>query len=69
MLRPQMIASLRFSSNRMAQLTATCTPSVDTNLDVGGVAYTAQMSLGGDKRHNNTNYRLRAAVVETPKGN
>ena len=39
-----------------------------TTVDVSGT-YTAQMSPGSDTRHNNGNYRLRAAVVETPKGN
>ena len=39
-----------------------------TMVDVSGT-YTAQMSPGSDTRHNNSNYRLRAAVVETPKGN
>ena len=39
-----------------------------TMVDVSGT-YTAQMSPGSDARHNNANYRLRAAVVETPKGN
>jgi len=39
-----------------------------TSVDVGGT-YTAQMTPGSDARHNNGNYRLRAAVIETPKGN
>jgi hypothetical protein len=39
-----------------------------TTVDVSGT-YTAQMSPGSDTRHNNANYRLRAAIVETPKGN
>ena len=39
-----------------------------TMVDLSGT-YTAQMSPGSDARHNNSNYRLRAAVVETPKGN
>jgi hypothetical protein len=39
-----------------------------TMVDVSGT-YTAQMSPGSDTRHNNANYRLRAAIVETPKGN
>ena len=39
-----------------------------TMVGVSGT-YTAQMSPGSDTRHNNSNYRLRAAVVETPKGN
>ena len=39
-----------------------------TTVDVSGT-YTAQMMPGGDAKHNNTNYRLRAAIVETPKGN
>jgi hypothetical protein len=39
-----------------------------TTVDVSGT-YTAEMAPGtGDKR-NDANYRLRAAVVETPKGN
>jgi len=39
-----------------------------TTVDVSGI-YTAEMAPGtGDKR-NDANYRLRAAVVETPKGN
>lgn len=39
-----------------------------TTVDVTGT-YTAAMSPGSDTRHNDSNYRLRAAVVETPKGN
>jgi hypothetical protein len=39
-----------------------------TMVDVSGT-YTAQMSPGSDSRHNDRNQRLRAAVVETPKGN
>ena len=39
-----------------------------TMVDVTGT-YTAQMAPGSEARHNNANYRLRAAVVETPKGN
>ena len=39
-----------------------------TTVDVTGT-YTAQMSPGSETRHNDANYRLRAAVVETPKGN
>jgi hypothetical protein len=39
-----------------------------TTVDVTGT-YTAQMSPGSDSHYNNSNYRLLAAVVETPKGN
>lgn len=39
-----------------------------TTVDVNGT-YTAQMSPGSDAHHNNSDYRLRAAIVETPKGN
>lgn len=39
-----------------------------TTVDVSGT-YTAQMSPGSDTHANNSNYRLRAAVIETPKGN
>ena len=39
-----------------------------TTVDVIGT-YTAEMSPGSGERHNNTDYRLRAAVIETPKGN
>lgn len=39
-----------------------------TMIDVSGT-YTAQMSPGSDAHANNSNYRLRAAIVETPKGN
>lgn len=39
-----------------------------TMVDVSGT-YTAQMSPGSDARHNNAGYRLRGAIVETPKGN
>lgn len=39
-----------------------------TTVDVNGT-YTAQMSPGSDTNHNNSDYRLRAAIVETPKGN
>jgi hypothetical protein len=30
--------------------------------------YTAEMSPGSTERHNDPNFRLRAAVIETPKG-
>ena len=39
-----------------------------TTVDVSGT-YTAQMSPGSEARHNDKNQRLRAAVIETPKGN
>jgi hypothetical protein len=39
-----------------------------TTVDVSGT-YTAQMTPGSDTRHNDSNQRLLAAVVETPKGN
>jgi hypothetical protein len=39
-----------------------------TMVDVSGT-YTAQMSPGSDTHANNSNYRLLAAVIETPKGN
>lgn len=39
-----------------------------TTVDVAGT-YTAEMMPGGGDRHNSANYRLRAAVIETPKGN
>ena len=39
-----------------------------TIVDVSGT-YTAQMAPGSDTRHNDANYRLRAAIVETPRGN
>ena len=39
-----------------------------STVDVSGT-YTAEMSPGSGDRHNNANYRLRAAVIETPKGN
>ncbi len=39
-----------------------------TTVDVTGT-YTAEMAPGSGSFHNDTNYRLRAAVVETPKGN
>jgi hypothetical protein len=39
-----------------------------TTVDVTGT-YTAEMSPGSGERHNNRDYRLRAAVIETPKGN
>jgi hypothetical protein len=38
-----------------------------TTVDVTGT-YTAEMSPGSNTFHNNPNYRLRAAVVETAKG-
>jgi len=37
-------------------------------VDVSGT-YTAEMAPGSGTFHNNSNWRLRAAVVETPKGN
>jgi hypothetical protein len=39
-----------------------------TSVDVAGT-YTAEMAPGSGTMHNDANYRLRAAVVETPKGN
>ena len=39
-----------------------------TTVDVSGT-YTAQMSPRSETRHNDSNQRLLAAVVETPKGN
>jgi len=39
-----------------------------TTVDVTGT-YTAEMAPGSGTKHNDTNYRLRAAVIETPKGN
>lgn len=39
-----------------------------TSIDVSGT-YTAEMAPGSGSTHNDANYRLRAAVVETPKGN
>src|ERR1700730_850275 len=39
-----------------------------TMVDLSGT-YTAQMSPGSETHFNNGNYRLRAAVIETPKGN
>jgi hypothetical protein len=38
-----------------------------TTVDVSGT-YTAEMAPGSGTFHNNPNYRLRAAVIETPKG-
>src|SRR5262249_14377097 len=38
-----------------------------TAVDVPGT-YTAEMAPGSGTFHNNPNYRLRAAVIETPKG-
>lgn len=39
-----------------------------TSVDVSGT-YTAEMAPGSGSKHNDANYRMRAAVVETPKGN
>ena len=39
-----------------------------TTVDVTGT-YTAEMAPGSKTFHNDTDYRLRAAVIETPKGN
>lgn len=39
-----------------------------TTVDVSGT-YTAEMAPGSGSMHNDANYRLRAAVIETPKGN
>jgi len=39
-----------------------------TSVDVSGT-YTAEMAPGSGTMHNDANYRLRAAVIETPKGN
>jgi len=39
-----------------------------TTVDVSGT-YTAEMAPGSQTRHNDTQQRLRAAVIESPKGN
>src|SRR5713101_651161 len=39
-----------------------------TTVDVTGT-YMAEMAPGSGTTHNDANYRLRAAVIETPKGN
>jgi hypothetical protein len=39
-----------------------------TTVDVSGT-YTAEMTPGSGTTHNNANYRLRAAVIQTTKGN
>lgn len=39
-----------------------------TTVDVTGT-YTAEMAPGSGTMHNDANYRLRGAVIETPKGN
>jgi hypothetical protein len=39
-----------------------------TTVDVTGT-YTAEMAPGSQTFHNDNDYRLRAAVIETPKGN
>jgi len=39
-----------------------------TTVDVSGT-YTAEMAPGTGNQRNDANYRLRAAVIETPKGN
>ena len=39
-----------------------------TTVDVTGT-FTAEMTPGAGDRRNNADYRLRAAVIETPKGN
>ena len=39
-----------------------------TTVDVTGT-YTAEMAPGSQTFHNDANYRLRAAVIETPRGN
>lgn len=39
-----------------------------TTVDVTGT-YTAEMTPGSGSMHNNPNYRLRAAVIQTAKGN
>ncbi len=39
-----------------------------TTVDITGT-YTAQMTPGAETQHNDNNQRMRAAVVETPRGN
>src|SRR5258706_6423846 len=39
-----------------------------TSVDVSGT-YTAEMAPGSGTTHNDKNYRMRAAVIETPRGN
>jgi hypothetical protein len=56
------------SKDKARTETATVNGLRVTLVDVTGT-YTAQMSPGSDTHANNSNYRLRAAVIETPKGN
>src|SRR3989442_4459684 len=56
------------SKDKAKTETTTITGLKVTTVDVSGT-YTAEMAPGSGSFHNDTNFRLRAAVVETPKGN
>ena len=56
------------SKDKAKTETMTVTGLKVTTVDVTGT-YTAEMAPGSGTSHNDGNYRLRAAVVETPKGN
>ena len=56
------------SKDKAKTETATINGLKVTTVDVAGT-YTAEMAPGSDNHHNDANYRLRAAVIETPKGN
>jgi len=55
------------STNKAKQETLTINGLKVTTVEVSGT-YTAEMSPGSGTFHNNPNYRLRAAVIESPKG-
>lgn len=55
------------SSTLAKRSTRTVNGLVATIVDVSGT-YVAEMTPGAKERYNNPNYRLRAVVIETPKG-
>jgi hypothetical protein len=56
------------SKDKAKTETATINGLKVTTVDVAGT-YTAEMAPGTGNQRNDANYRLRAAVIETPKGN
>ena len=56
------------SKDRAKTETSTVNGLKVTSVDVSGT-YTAEMAPGSGTTHNDQNYRMRAAVIETPKGN
>jgi hypothetical protein len=56
------------SKDKSKTVTLTVSGMKVTTVDVSG-RYTAEMAPGSGKFYDNANYRLRGAVIESPKGN